>query len=71
MIIHDRLIGQEVLELARREAVIINVGKEGFGPSTSQNKINDLIVEHAKTGARVIRLKGGDCSIFGRLDEAD
>ena len=69
VIIHDRLVGQEVLELARREAVIINVGKEGFGPSTSQNKINDLIVEHAKTGARVIRLKGGDCSIFGRLDE--
>ena len=37
VIIHDRLVGQEVLELARREAVIINVGKEGFGPSTSQN----------------------------------
>lgn len=69
VIIHDRLIGKEVLELARREAVIINVGKKGFGPSTSQNKINDLIVDHAKNGARVIRLKGGDCSIFGRLDE--
>ena len=69
VIIHDRLISNEILELARREAVIINAGKEGFGPSISQNEINDLIIEHALKGARVVRLKGGDCSIYGRLDE--
>lgn len=69
VVIHDRLIGKDILELVRREAVIINAGKEGFGPSVSQNKINDLIIEHTQNGARVIRLKGGDCSIFGRLDE--
>ena len=51
------------------KAVIINAGKQGFGPSISQNEINDLIIEHALKGARVVRLKGGDCSIYGRLDE--
>lgn len=47
----------------------IDVGKEGFGPSTSQAFINDTLVTEALTGARVVRLKGGDCGIFGRLDE--
>jgi uroporphyrin-III C-methyltransferase/precorrin-2 dehydrogenase/sirohydrochlorin ferrochelatase len=69
VVIYDRLISPEILELARREAVMIDVGKEGFGPSTSQDKINELLVEHAKTGAQVVRLKSGDATIFGRLDE--
>ena len=69
MVIYDRLISPEILELARREAVMIDVGKEGFGPSTSQDTINDLLVEHAQTGAQVVRLKSGDATLFGRLDE--
>ncbi|MGJ8558376.1 MAG: SAM-dependent methyltransferase, partial [Sulfitobacter geojensis] len=69
VVIYDRLISPEILELARREAVMIDVGKEGFGPSTSQETINDLLVEHASTGAQVVRLKSGDATIFGRLDE--
>ncbi|WP_293448372.1 siroheme synthase CysG [Planktotalea sp.] len=69
VIIHDRLVTPEILELARREALIVDAGKEGFGPSMSQNSINDLIAEHTQNGAQVVRLKSGDPTIFGRLDE--
>ncbi|MGJ5618905.1 siroheme synthase CysG [Sulfitobacter sp. MF3-043] len=69
VVIYDRLISPEILELARREAVMIDVGKEGFGPSTAQGTINDLLVEHALKGAQVVRLKSGDATVFGRLDE--
>ena len=69
VVIYDRLITPAILELARREAVMIDVGKEGFGPSTSQDHINALLVEHAQTGAQVVRLKSGDATVFGRLDE--
>lgn len=69
VVIYDRLVGDGILELARREAIMINVGKQGFGPSTSQSEINKLIVKHALEGSHVVRLKGGDCGIFGRLDE--
>ena len=69
VVIYDRLISPEILELARREALMIDVGKEGFGPSTTQETINDLLVEHGKSGAQVVRLKSGDATIFGRLDE--
>lgn len=69
VVIHDRLVGQGVLDLARREALMIDVGKKGFGAATSQDEINALIVAHARKGQHVVRLKGGDPSIFGRLDE--
>ncbi len=69
VVIHDRLVTCETLELARREAILIDAGKEGFGPSMSQDDINALIVEYAQTGAQVVRLKGGDPTLFGRLDE--
>ncbi|WP_146590232.1 siroheme synthase CysG [Puniceibacterium confluentis] len=69
VVIHDRLISPEILELARREALMIDAGKEGFGPSMSQSDIDALIVEHARAGAQVVRLKSGDPTVFGRLDE--
>lgn len=69
VVIYDRLISKEILELARREALMLDVGKEGFGPSTPQEVINDLLVEHARKGAQVVRLKSGDSTVFGRLDE--
>ncbi|CTQ51142.1 siroheme synthase CysG [Jannaschia donghaensis] len=69
VVIHDRLVTPEILELARREALIIDVGKEGFGPSTAQADIDALIVEHGLNGAHVVRLKAGDPTVFGRLDE--
>ncbi|HAR53212.1 siroheme synthase CysG [Roseovarius nubinhibens] len=69
VVIHDRLVTPEILELARREAVLVDAGKEGFGPSMTQDEINRLIVAHAESGAQVVRLKGGDPTVFGRLDE--
>ena len=69
VVIYDRLISPEILELARREATMLDVGKEAFGPSTPQEDINALIVEHGLKGAQVVRLKSGDATVFGRLDE--
>ena len=69
VVIHDRLVAPAILELARREALLIDAGKKGFGPAMAQDEICALMVEHAARGAHVVRLKGGDPSVFGRLDE--
>ncbi|MGB1424100.1 MAG: siroheme synthase CysG [Pseudomonadales bacterium] len=69
VVIHDRLVSAEILDLARREATLLNVGKKGHGASTSQSEINTLIQDSALAGHVVVRLKGGDPSVFGRLDE--
>jgi len=68
-ILYDDLVGPAVLELARREAKRIAVGKTGHGPSCSQSGINRRIVELALAGEKVVRLKGGDPLIFGRATE--
>lgn len=69
VVIHDRLVGPEIMALIPAHATLVDVGKEGFGPSTGQTEINATLVAHALTGAKVVRLKGGDPGIFGRLDE--
>ncbi|PUB19099.1 siroheme synthase CysG [Yoonia sediminilitoris] len=69
VVIHDRLVTPEILELARREAIVIDAGKEGFGTSMAQADIDALIVQHALDGHHVVRLKSGDPTVFGRLDE--
>ncbi len=69
VVIHDTLVPQAILELARREAKIIHAGKTGFGASVPQAEINRLMIAHAGAGALVVRLKAGDPAIFGRLDE--
>jgi len=69
VVIHDRLVAPDILALVRADAYLVAAGKEGFGPSTPQEAINALITGHAQTGARVVRLKGGDPVLFGRLDE--
>ncbi len=69
VVIHDRLVSRDVLDLAGPHARLIDAGKKGFGPSTRQSDINALIANHALSGARVVRLKGGDPTVFGRLDE--
>ncbi|NYS24160.1 uroporphyrinogen-III C-methyltransferase [Rhodobacteraceae bacterium 2376] len=69
VVIHDRLVPQPILELARREALILDVGKTPYGPAWKQADINALIVEHARAGNSVVRLKSGDPGIFGRLDD--
>jgi len=69
VVIHDRLVPPAILDLARREAILIDAGKEGFGTATAQNDINAMIVDHARKGLHVVRLKSGDPTVFGRLDE--
>lgn len=69
VILFDDLVSQDVLDLARREATRISVGKVGHGPSVTQGEINRLIVEHALAGRHVVRLKSGDPMIFGRAAE--
>jgi uroporphyrin-III C-methyltransferase/precorrin-2 dehydrogenase/sirohydrochlorin ferrochelatase len=58
-----------VLALARRDATRIPVGKEAGGHSVAQTRIHELMIEHARAGRRVVRLKGGDPFIFGRGGE--
>lgn len=69
VVIHDRLVGAEILALIPAATRRIDMGKTGFGPSALQSDINATLVATAMSGARVVRLKGGDCGIFGRLDE--
>lgn len=69
VILHDRLVGAGVLELARRDAERIEVGKEAGGHSVPQARIHALMLEHARAGKRVVRLKGGDGFVFGRGGE--
>jgi uroporphyrin-III C-methyltransferase / precorrin-2 dehydrogenase / sirohydrochlorin ferrochelatase len=69
VILHDRLVSPAVLDMARRDALRISVGKAADGPSTPQQRINELLIEHARAGQRVVRLKGGDPFIFGRGGE--
>jgi len=68
-IIYDRLVAPEILELARREAVLLDAGKEGFGNHTPQEEIHKSMVAFARKGLHVVRLKSGDPAVFGRLDE--
>ncbi|TKI08837.1 siroheme synthase CysG [Martelella alba] len=69
VVLHDNLVGEAVLELIRRDADRINVGKRCGAPSMSQDQINRLLIDHAREGKRVVRLKGGDPFIFGRGGE--
>jgi uroporphyrin-III C-methyltransferase/precorrin-2 dehydrogenase/sirohydrochlorin ferrochelatase len=69
VILHDRLVSDEVLNLARRDADRICVGKSARGHSVPQHRIHELLLEHARQGRRVVRLKGGDPFIFGRGGE--
>ena len=70
VVLYDRLVSKGVMELVRRDSKLIYVGKKGGSDkSTKQVDINDQLVELAKSGKRVCRLKGGDPFIFGRGGE--
>ena len=69
VVLYDRLVSKGVMELVRRDAELIYVGKKGGSESTRQIDINERSVELAKSGKRVCRLKGGDPFIFGRGGE--
>ncbi len=69
VIFHDALVGPGVLELVPRHVRLVSVGKRAGRHSKDQKTIDTLIVEAALAGERVVRLKGGDPSIFGRSTE--
>lgn len=69
VILYDRLVSDEIMALAGEQALLEDVGKEGFGPQVSQEEICSRLVSHALKGRKVLRLKSGDPTVFGRLDE--
>lgn len=69
VVIYDRLVSQPILDLCRRDATKIYVGKARSNHAVPQEGINALLVEYAQQGKRVCRLKGGDPFIFGRGGE--
>ncbi len=69
VVLYDRLVGQGILDLVRRDAERINVGKQAGDHVLTQEETTALIIKLAKEGKRVLRLKGGDPFIFGRGGE--
>ncbi|GAB5457277.1 MAG: siroheme synthase CysG [Henriciella sp.] len=69
IVFHDRLVSAEVMDLVRRDATRVSVGKAKSDHSVPQEDIHRLMIEAAQEGLRVVRLKGGDPFIFGRGGE--
>ena len=69
IVFHDALVGSDILALLQVNCKIVSVGKRSGRHSKDQASINDLIVAATRRGLRVVRLKGGDPSIFGRSAE--
>jgi uroporphyrin-III C-methyltransferase/precorrin-2 dehydrogenase/sirohydrochlorin ferrochelatase len=69
VVVHDRLVGQAVLEYASKTAERIDVGKTPGGGGPTQTQITTLLIDLGRQGRRVVRLKGGDPFVFGRGGE--
>ncbi len=68
-LLYDALVSEDIIALAPQRCVKICVGKRGDRLSVSQDKTNELMVRLARKGLHVVRLKGGDPSMFGRVEE--
>lgn len=68
-VLFDDLSSGPILEHARAEADLVGVGKRAGRASPRQHHVSQLLVDYAKTGQRVVRLKSGDSGLFGRLEE--
>lgn len=68
-VLFDDLSSGPILSHARSGADLVGVGKRAGRPSPKQNHVSRLLVEYAKTGQRIVRLKSGDSGLFGRLEE--
>lgn len=68
-ILYDDLSAGPILEFARAGADLVGVGKRAGRPSPKQQHVSRLLVDYARTGGRIVRLKSGDCGLFGRLEE--
>ena len=69
VVLFDDLVSPDIVNMARREAMRITVGKRGHKPSCGQDEISALLLTLAREGKKVVRLKGGDPAIFGRANE--
>jgi len=69
VILFDDLASGPILAHARDGADLVAVGKRAGRPSAKQDHVNQLLTDYAATGAKVVRLKSGDCGMFGRLEE--
>jgi uroporphyrin-III C-methyltransferase/precorrin-2 dehydrogenase/sirohydrochlorin ferrochelatase len=70
VVVHDRLVGPAILELARRDAELVDAGKRvGENHAATQQRIHDILLRHARAGRDVVRLQGGDPTVFGRAGE--
>lgn len=69
VVLYDRLVSSEILDLVRRDADLVSVGKHAGNHEVAQSRTNEMLIEYAQQGKKVVRLKGGDSFIFGRGGE--
>lgn len=69
VVLYDDLAGDEILSFARADAELVAVGKRAGHPSPRQQEVSRLMIDYARLGKRVVRVKSGDPSIFARADE--
>lgn len=69
VVLHDSLVGEEIIRELPRDVRVVDVGKDPAGKRTPQHEINHIMVSEAERGKTVVRLKGGDPNVFGRGGE--